>query len=363
MSTSESHGSDDRISQELERGLQSESPEMRRVLEKIRAVAPTSTTVLLTGETGTGKGLLAKFLHFLSHRREGAFLAVHCGATPDALLESEMFGHEKGSFTGAYRRKLGKFEMARGGTLFLDEVGTLTPSAQIMLLQVLQDSTFQRVGGEEFLEANVRLVAATNSDLGEMQQQGAFRSDLFYRLNVFPVNIPPLRRRIEDLPTLAAFFLDRLNQIHSKQIVRIHPDAIRALASYSWPGNVRELQNVLERAYVLETRSELTLESLPSDLFRPHAGRDDLAIDRSRTLAEVRHAAIEAAERRYLAALLTTFHGRIGATAKAAGITPRQLRNLLAKYGLRKEGFKASAEATGLPEPAARLPNAEEPES
>jgi DNA-binding NtrC family response regulator len=183
---------------------------MRKVFEMIRSVAPTKSTVLLFGETGTGKGLLARILHTHSNRRDNQFISVHCGAIPETLLESELFGHEKGAFTGAIRKKLGKFEMAHGGTIFLDEVGTLTAAAQIKMLQVLQDGTFQRVGGEETIRVDVRVISATNVVLGEMCQKGEFRKDLYYRLNVFPIEIPPLNARTEDIPQLAMLFLRNL---------------------------------------------------------------------------------------------------------------------------------------------------------
>ncbi|MFO7459888.1 MAG: sigma-54 dependent transcriptional regulator, partial [Desulfatiglandales bacterium] len=187
--------------------IQTKSRPMKIVFEKIRSVAPTKSTVLLSGETGTGKGVLASLIHKHSNRRESQFISVHCGAIPDTLLESELFGHEKGAFTGAVRRKLGKFEIARGGTIFLDEIGTITPSAQIKLLQILQDGTFQRVGGEETIEANVRVIAATNMNLKEMCDAGLFRKDLYYRLNVFPIEISPLRDRREDIPHFVEVFL------------------------------------------------------------------------------------------------------------------------------------------------------------
>jgi len=228
--------------------VQTKSPLMKAVFEKIRSVAPTKSTVLLTGETGTGKGVMAKLIHRHSNRKDAQFISVHCGAIPDTLLESELFGHEKGAFTGAIKRKLGKFEIANGGTMFLDEVGTITPSAQIKLLQVLQDSTFQRVGGEQTIEVNVRVIAATNTDLQTMCAQGQFRKDLYYRLNVFPIDIPPLRDRIEDIPHLAEGFLINMNRINTKSIADIDPPVIEAFTHYSWPGNIRELENVIERA-------------------------------------------------------------------------------------------------------------------
>ena len=317
-----------------------ESPLMQEVMEKIRSVAPTKSTVLLSGETGTGKGLLAKLIHRHSNRKNASFISVHCGAMPDTLIESELFGHEKGSFTGALRRKLGKFEIAKGGTIFLDEIGTVTPSAQIKLLQILQDKTFQRVGGEETIEADVRIIAATNNDLEIMCRDGLFRRDLFYRLNVFPIDIPPLRERKEDIPALVELFLSRMNKFYSKEINDIHPGLMDALKNYSWPGNIRELENLVERAYVLETSSVLTPESFPRELFEQNTSTPSLSVDPSFTLAEVRSRAVEDIERRYLKELLATRKGKISESAKAAGITTRQLHKLMTKYSIRKEEFK-----------------------
>jgi DNA-binding NtrC family response regulator len=247
--------------------VQTESTLMKKVLDKVRSVAPTKSTILLIGETGTGKGVLAKLIHRHSNRRDAPFISVHCGAIPDTLLESELFGHEKGSFTGAVRRKLGKFEIAKGGTIFLDEIGTLTPSAQIKLLQILHDRTFQRVGGEETIEANVRVIAATNTDLKKMCEEGKFRKDLYYRLNVFPIEIPPLGERVEDIPRLVEVFLKKMNRFDQKEIHDIHPQVLEAFRNYSWPGNIRELENLMERAYILETSFVLTPESFPIELF------------------------------------------------------------------------------------------------
>jgi DNA-binding NtrC family response regulator len=316
------------------------SPVMREIFEKVRAVAPTRSTVLLTGETGTGKGIVAKLIHGHSHRREKQFISTHCGAIPDTLVESELFGHEKGAFTGAVRRKLGKFELAHGGTIFLDEIGTITPSAQIKLLEVLQEKSFQRVGGEARIEVDVRIVAATNTDLRKMTDQGLFRNDLYYRLGVFPIEIPPLRERREDIPLISRHILKKLNKFHPKEIQGIHPRVLEAFERYSWPGNIRELENLIERAYILETSSILTPESFPSELFMAGDVRAQLPPDTALTLSEVRRRGIETIERQYLQGLLTENEGRIGKTAQAAGISARQLHKLMTKYGVRKEDFK-----------------------
>ena len=207
---------------------QTKDASMQVVFNKIRSVASTKSTVLLIGETGTGKGILANLIHQHSSRANAQFISVHCGAIPDTLLESELFGHEKGAFTGAIRQKLGKFEIAKGGTIFLDEVGTITPSAQIKLLQVLQDGTFNRVGGEETLETDARVLAATNTDLKKMSENGLFRKDLYYRLNVFPIEIPPLRERIVALYLFIDVALKRLNQSHQTNIHEVHPVVLEA---------------------------------------------------------------------------------------------------------------------------------------
>ncbi|MGA1845374.1 MAG: sigma-54 dependent transcriptional regulator [bacterium] len=320
--------------------VRTNTPSMKKVFDKVKLVAPTRTTVLITGETGTGKGVLAKLIHRHSNRCDNQFISVHCGAIPDTLIESELFGHEKGAFTGAFQRKLGKFEIAHGGTIFLDEIGTITASTQIKLLQVLQDRTFQRVGGEESIETDVRIIAASNMDLQKMCIDGILRKDLFYRLNVFPIEIPPLRERIEDMPLLVGTFLRNLNKLYQKNINDLHPQVMEAFVSYSWPGNIRELENLIERAYILETSSLLTPESFPSELFVFDTPQTQIPLDISLTLAEVRHQGIENIERSYLKQLLALNEGRINCTAKSAGITPRQLHKLLSKYGIRKEEFK-----------------------
>jgi DNA-binding NtrC family response regulator len=317
------------------------STEMIKVYEKIRSVAPTKSTVLLMGETGTGKGELAKLIHRHSSRRDAQLISVHCGAIPDTLLESELFGHEKGAFTGAVRRRLGKFEIATGGTIFLDEIGTITPSAQIKLLQILQDQTFQRVGGEETREANVRIIAATNTELKKMCEDGQFRKDLYYRLNVFPIEVPPLRDRPEDIPHLVEVFLKKMNKFSSKEIHDIHPHVLEAFRRYSWPGNIRELENLMERAHILETSSLLTPESFPSELFESKLPSASVFFDTQLTLTEVRHKGIEDIERRYLKEVLAKNQGKIKESASVAGVTTRQLHKLMKRYGIRKEEFRS----------------------
>jgi DNA-binding NtrC family response regulator len=320
--------------------IQTRSSLMRGVFEKVRSVSPTRSTVLLTGETGTGKGVLAKIIHQHSNRKEDQFINVHCGAIPDTLLESELFGHEKGAFTGAVRRKLGKFEIASGGTIFLDEIGTLTPMAQIKLLQVLQDGTFQRVGGETTIETDVRIISATNSDLKALTENEKFRKDLYYRLNVFPIEVPSLFQRKEDIPLLVDAFLKRLNHFNLKDIHDIHPQVTEALMQYSWPGNIRELENLIERAYILETSHILSIESFPNEMFENESLIPAPPLNESMTLEAYRNESMENAVRFYLKQVLSLKNGKIKDTAEIAGISTRQLHKLMKKYGLRKEDFK-----------------------
>ena len=321
--------------------VQTRNQAMRAVFDQVRLVAPTKSTVLLTGETGTGKGVLAKLIHRHSNRRVVQFIGIHCGAIPDTLLESELFGHEKGAFTGAIRRKLGKFELANRGTIFLDEIGTITPSAQIKLLQVLQDRTFQRVGGETLIEADVRIIAASNKDLGQMVEQGLFRNDLYYRLNVFPIEIPPLRERREDIPQLTEIFLRQMNRFNHRGIHYVHPLVMEAFQRYPWPGNIRELENLVERACILESSSILTPTSFPAELFTgAPSALSAPAVRTGLTLAETRALAVTEAEKNYLQDLLARTGGRINRTAESAGVTVRQISKLMRKYNIRKETFR-----------------------
>ena len=320
--------------------LRTKSNRMQKVFQQIRSVSPTKSTVLLIGETGTGKSVLAQLIHQHSNRKETQFISVHCGAMQDTLIESELFGHEKGAFTGAVRRKLGKFEIASGGTIFLDEIGTITPAAQIKLLQVLQDGTYQRVGGEETLKTDVRVIAATNADLKKMCAEGTFRKDLYYRLNVFPIEIPLLQERLEDIPLFINTFLNKLNQFSLKAIHDVHPLVLEAFEKYTWPGNIRELENLVERAYILETSSVLTPESFPNELFDAESTSVFIPSSEHLTLAGARQRGIEEIERNYLKDVLARNKGKINESARDAGISSRQLNKLMNRYGIRKEEFK-----------------------
>jgi len=320
--------------------LRTKSPLMQEILANVRSVSSTDSTVLISGETGTGKGVIARLIHQYSNRKDNQFISVHCGAIPDTLLESELFGHEKGAFTGAIRRKLGKFEIATGGTIFLDEIGSISTAMQIKLLQVLQEKTFYRVGGESEIKCDVRIIAATNSNLKELSEQGMFRPDLFYRLNVFQLEMPPLRERIEDIPLLVEQILKKLNRNSVKNIKDIHPEVMKAFREYHWPGNIRELENLIERAHILENLSILTSKSFPIRLFKEKMKKYIQPVDTTRTLRELRNHETERIEREYLNELLIYHKGKIGETAKAAGVGVRQLNKLMNKYGLKKEKYK-----------------------
>ena len=236
------------------------SPLLRRLLAHVSKVAPTDSTVLITGETGTGKELIARAIHKRSRRSSGAFVSVNCAAIPPSLIASELFGHEKGAFTGAVQRRQGRFELADGGTIFLDEVGELSSEIQAMLLRVLQEREFDRVGGGRPIPTNVRVIAATNRDLESAIEDNTFRSDLFYRLNVFPLEMPALRDRREDIPLLTEYFTHRLAKRAGKKINKIRKETLNLLQSYDWPGNVRELQNVVERAIIVSESDSLDID-------------------------------------------------------------------------------------------------------
>ncbi|MDH3601425.1 MAG: sigma-54 dependent transcriptional regulator, partial [Candidatus Tectomicrobia bacterium] len=277
------------------------SPAWRQACEMVEQVAPSRATVLLTGESGTGKERIASLVHRFSPRAEQPFVTLNAAALPESLLEAELFGYEKGAFTGALQRKPGRFELADGGTLFIDEIGELPPSAQAKLLRVLQEGTFERLGGTKTLHVDVRIVAATNKNLADEIDSQRFREDLYYRVNVVNIELPPLRERPEDIPLLAAHFLRKYAEQNQKEISAIQQDALRRLQAYAWPGNVRELENVIERAVVLTQTSTVEAEHLP-----PHLRDSDpvpipgecFALPIEATLAEIERAAIEQALKR-----------------------------------------------------------------
>ncbi len=242
--------------------------QMQAIYELISDLSNTDSTVLIQGESGTGKELIARATHFNSHRKNKPFVVANCSAYSQNLLESELFGHEKGSFTGAIRRKIGRFELAHGGTIFLDEIGEVSPPTQILLLRVLQDHRFERVGGEETLEVDVRVIAATNKNLMEEIGKGTFREDLYYRLNVIPIFVPPLRERKDDIPLLTSHFLQKFSQDKGKEVTGISPEVMEILLAHSWPGNVRELENVIEHAIIIAKQEKILLKNLPQYLLQ-----------------------------------------------------------------------------------------------
>jgi len=301
----------------------------------VAMVAGTNTTVLITGETGTGKELVARAIHEASPRRERLLVKVNCAAISAGLVESELFGHEKGAFTGAVGKHKGRFELAHGGTLFLDEIGELPLETQVKLLRVLQEREFERVGGNETIRVDVRVVAATNRNLPQLVARGQFREDLYYRLNVFPVALPPLRERAEDIPPLVNAFLQRYARQAGKRIEEISPEAMWKLLAYKWPGNVRELQNVIERAVVFVRRHVLDMDALP-DLSAapsplPVAAVAAVPADMSppRTIAEVERWYVE----QVLAETRWVIEGERGA-ARRLGLHPNTLRSRLKRWGV-----------------------------
>jgi transcriptional regulator with GAF, ATPase, and Fis domain len=300
------------------------SPALLRVLENVDRVAPTASTVLIQGETGTGKELIARAIHERSQRNNAPFVKVNCAALPAGLVESEFFGHEKGAFTGAVNARRGRFELADGGTIFLDEVGEVSPDVQVKLLRVLQENEFERVGGAKTLRVNVRVIAATNRDLAADVQAQRFRADLYYRLSVFPITVPPLRERLADIPTLASYFVTQLGAAVGKRITEIEKSTIDRLMKYTWPGNIRELRNVLERAVILSPGPALRLDD--SEL-RP-------ALDGSGVVSLT----LEDVERGHIQDVLRRAEGRIagqGGAAAILGVPPSTLRSRMAKLGIK----------------------------
>jgi len=248
------------------------SDPMKRVFDTIAKVSSSDSTVLIYGESGTGKELVARAIHFNSERRNQPLVAVNCGAIPEELLESELFGHEKGSFTGAIRTKIGRFEMAQGGTIFLDEIGDMSPSLQVKLLRVIQERDFERIGGLKTISVDVRIIAATNQNLEKAVAEKKFREDLFYRINVIPINLPPLRERDGDVEILANHFLSRFSHLNKKKISRISPEAMNRIMGYGWPGNVRELENLLEMLVVMKEAGDIEINDLPPKLLQQIRG-------------------------------------------------------------------------------------------
>ena len=310
------------------------SPPMLEVYELIRQVAPTRSNILISGESGTGKELVAKAIHFLSPRKEKPFITVNCGAIPGELMESELFGHKKGAFTGAYQHKKGLFEIADQGTVFLDEIGEIPPPIQVKLLRAIQDKTFKAVGGLEDVSVDVRVIAATNRNLEAAVAQGQFREDLYYRLNVISLRVPPLRERKEDIPLLAQHFLDQYSKELGKSVKKISREAEALLQAYDYPGNVRELENIIERAVALEKSDAILPETLPEFLRHPPESPAALAEVGFPEQGLSLDATMEEIERRLLTEALRRTGGVKKDAAELLGISFRSFRYRLAKLGL-----------------------------
>jgi two-component system, NtrC family, response regulator HydG len=323
-------------------GIVGTSAAMRELQTMIRQVAPSAATVLLVGESGTGKEVCARAIHQLSPRAQGPFVAVNCAALPESILEAELFGAEKGAFTGATERRLGRFERAHGGTLLLDEVGDIPPSMQVKLLRVLQEGEIERLGGASPVQVDVRVIAATHVNLKERVKQGQFREDLFYRLDVITLSLPPLREREGDVPILAMHLLKRLGERHGKKVSAIEPRALDALCAWPFPGNVRELENALERALVLCPGDTLRLEDLPAQI-QAAAGGPVVATEQTLTFRVGQ--TLEQIERAAIDATLKHTHGDKALTAKLLGVSLRTL--------YRRLGDKADAGIDDEPEPGA----------
>ena len=308
-----------------------QSPEMRRVSALVSQIARTTATVLITGESGTGKELLARAIHRQGPRRERPFVAVNPAAIPESLIESELFGHERGAFTGAFQRKLGRFELAQGGTLFLDEIGSLKSEMQVKLLRVLQEREIERVGGTHTVKLDVRIIAATNADLRQGVAAGTFREDLFYRLNVVQLTMPPLRDRRDDIGPLADHFIRRYRQHFGKPVTGIAPEALKALAEYSWPGNVRELQNVIERCVALADGPLIRLSDLPLEFMIP-----DVRVSASSHGALDLEAAHEDFERQIVRRCLDRVDWNQSEAARVLGMHRNTLKVKMARWNLKR---------------------------
>ena len=320
------------LTEELERStgksIIGSSEKMNEVLEIVNRVANSNATVLITGESGTGKELIANAIHYNGSRRDKPYIKVNCGALPEGLLESELFGHEKGAFTGAVARKPGRFERAEGGTIFLDEVGELTPAVQVKLLRVLQEKEFERVGGIETIKANVRVIAATNRDLREMVNQGTFREDLFYRLNVIPIELPPLRQRKADIPSLIDHFVERFCKEMGRNKISFDKEAIDILINYPWKGNIRELENVIERIVILNQGEQVSKMALPKEVISQNSdGKVFELPEQGIDLDQLEKSFIEQALRR-------TDNNQTQA-AKLLGITRHTLIYRMEKHGMK----------------------------
>ncbi|MCX7590038.1 MAG: sigma-54 dependent transcriptional regulator [Kiritimatiellae bacterium] len=318
------------------------SPAMKRVFETVRQAAPTDATILLLGESGTGKELVAQAIHRLSNRAKGPFIAVHCAALAPNLLESELFGHEKGAFTGAIARRRGRFELADGGTLFLDEVSEIDPAIQVKLLRVLEERKFERVGGDETIETDIRLIAASNRDLKALVEEGRFRQDLYFRLDVVTITLPPLRERLEDVPLLCDYFLREFAEKNNRPIEGITSDALNILSAYHWPGNVRELRNTIEKMVVLSRGGKLTARDVPVAIKEAVKGRG-VMVTRGAHIQEPTGETLADVEKRLILSTLKRVGGSRTVAARELGISRRTLHRKLKQYQAELDGSSQQA--------------------
>lgn len=314
------------------------SQKMREVFDLIGKLSHVDTTVLIRGENGTGKELVARAIHSSSPRKHGEFVAINCGAIPESLMESEFFGNEKGAFTGAVERKIGKFQVANKGTIFLDEVGELRPEMQVKLLRVLQERKFTPVGSNREVSTNARIIAATNQNLEKMIEDGTFREDLFYRLNVMPIFLPPLRDRIEDLENLAQYFIKRFNKKLDRQITGFSPEAMILLKRYSWPGNIRELENIIERCFIVEQGTTIQVQTLPEQIKNLSQQGNSSIASSYRGPMDFDHFK-EATEKEFIIQALKANHGRINQTVAHAGIPKNTLLRKIRKYDINVKDY------------------------
>ncbi len=320
----------------------SKNPEMHKIFQLIRHIGGTKSTVLIEGETGTGKELIAKAVHYSSEDRQGNLVAINCAALPETLLESELFGHERGAFTSADARRKGRFELADKGTIFLDEIGDISPAMQAKLLRVLQEKRFERVGGHESIDVDIRVVAATNKSLEKEVKESKFREDLFYRLNVIKIDVPPLRDRPEDIALLITHFLNKYARPNEPP-KKVSPEAMDRLMTYRWPGNIRQLENAIERAAVTTVGDTINADNLPAQVIGSSASeRPKFEIDLEHPLPFYLQQATEQIERQYILKALEKSRGNVGRCAELCGLSRRSVSGKISEYGIDKYPFKSA---------------------
>ncbi len=319
------------------------SKKMQELYDVISTVSSTDANILITGDTGTGKELVAKAIHFNSLRNKKPFVPINCAALPENIIESELFGHESGSFTGAVKRKVGKFEFCSGGTIFLDEMSSMPLSVQAKLLRVLQEKKVERLGGNESIDVDVRIVTATNKDLPDMVSKEKFREDLFFRLNVIPINVPPLKERKEDIPLLANHFLEKYNKANNKEIKGVSGDVLNDMISYDWPGNVREFENIIERAVIMAKKDIIAEINLPVDISTTlmHEGPKAILAN-DQIVGSGLQIFMENCEKEYIMKVLKKFDGNIKASSEYAKTEEKTLYRRMKKYNLSKDDFKTT---------------------